>query len=121
MKKRSANVLGATQLSRPSKLSSIDGGLVRHKLNINSYNSTHSKLLAPSTETYSVSNSSFLLGQSTAVDGGRPNIKVESLDQDEGIVYKGTFDSQKRRNTRITLYSARITPDETNVPLQLQL
>ena len=93
MKKRSANVLGAGNLSRPSKLSSIDGGLVRHKLNINSYNSTQSKFMAPSTETYSVSNSSYLLGQSTAVDGGRPNIRVESLDLDEGIVYRGTFES----------------------------
>ena len=91
---------------------------MRHKLNINSYNSTQSKF---PTDTHSVSNSSYLLGQSTAVDGGRPNIRVESLDLDDSIVYKGTFESQKRRNNRITLYSARITPDETNVPLQLQL
>lgn len=58
MKKRSANVLGRN-FTRPSKLSSIDGGLVRHKLNINSYNSTQSKF---PTDTHSVSNSSYLLG-----------------------------------------------------------
>ena len=70
----------------------------------------------PSTASYSASNSSYLLGQKSAIGGGKPNIRVESLGLDESIKYAGTFDSQKR-NTRVTIYSARITPDETNVPL----
>lgn len=68
----------------------------------------------------SPTNSSYLLGQSTTDGIKKPNFRVEALTLDEGIKYAGTFDSQKR-NTRVTIYSARITPDETNVPLQLQL
>ena len=88
-------------------------------LNINSGNmtATSSTFHKPNRSSISsVSNSSYLLGHSTAVGGGKPNFKVDTLVLDESIVYKGTFDSQKR-NARVTIYSARITPDETNVPL----
>lgn len=84
MKKRSANVLGAREGG--TELSSIDAG--RHKLNINSGNvTTSSKFHAPSVSSYSVTDSSYLLGQSTAVGGGKPDIAVESLALDEGIKY----------------------------------
>ena len=72
MKKRSANVLGAEMQDR--KLSSIDGGPVRHNLNLDSKQSTGSKFNVPSTASYTASNSSYLLGQSTAFGGGKPNI-----------------------------------------------
>ena len=116
IKKRSVNTIGSVATDEAEISSMVEK---RPKLNINSANLTQSsKFHAPSVSSYSVTNSSYLLGQSTAFGGRKPNIRVEPLDLDEGIKYLGTFDSQKR-NGRVTIYSAKITPDETNVPLQL--
>ena len=41
----------------------------------------------------------------------KPDILVDELSKDEGIKYRGTFDSMNRQN-RTTLFQALITPDE---------
>ena len=41
---------------------------------------------------------------------GKPDIIVDELTHDQGIRYKGTFDSLKREN-RVTLFQALITPE----------
>jgi hypothetical protein len=41
---------------------------------------------------------------------GKPDIVVDELTRDDGIRYKGTFDSMSRE-TRVTLFQALITPD----------
>ena len=51
---------------------------------------------------------------------GKPNVIVDTLTRDEGIRYKGTFDSMSRLN-RTTLFQALITPDEFRYPLMLEL
>ena len=51
---------------------------------------------------------------------GKPNIIVDELTKDDGIKYRGTFDSMTR-DTRITLFQALITPDEFRYPLMLEL
>jgi hypothetical protein len=51
---------------------------------------------------------------------GKPGIVVDELTHDEGIKYKGTFDSISREN-RITLFQALITPDEVRYPLMLEI
>ena len=69
---------------------------------------------------YRVTQSSNLLGVHPASSKGMPNMKVTPLDRDESITYKGTFDSSKKK-TRICLYSAQITPDDSPVPMNLEL
>lgn len=51
---------------------------------------------------------------------GKPDLLVDELSRDEGIKYKGTFDSMNRTN-RTTLFQALITPDEFRYPLMLEL
>jgi len=51
---------------------------------------------------------------------GKPDVVVDTLTRDEGIKYKGTFDSMSRQN-RTCLFQALITPDEFRYPLMLEL
>jgi mannose-6-phosphate isomerase-like protein (cupin superfamily) len=63
---------------------------------------------------------SLLVGQNSPVTNWKPDIRVVSLAQDDTINFDGTFDSL-RSPTRITLYRAQVTPEETLVPLLLEL
>ena len=66
-------------------------------------------------------NTSLLLGQPSPRDKKwKPDVKVVSLGNDESIVYNQTFESL-RSPTRITLYRANITPEETKIPLLLEI
>ena len=51
---------------------------------------------------------------------GKPDIVVDELTRDDGIRYKGTFDSMSRE-TRVTLFQALITPDQFKYPLMLEI
>ena len=50
----------------------------------------------------------------------KPDVLVDELTRDEGIKYKGTFDSMNRTN-RTALFQALITPDEFRYPLMLEI
>ena len=123
MKKRSLNLnssnmpsteidSSANQMMNTTALTSSDVGVSKGVFSHR--RSTHAESM------YRVTQSSNLLGLNPGNDGGKPNIKVQPLEQDEGILYMGTFESSKK-NSRITLYRARITPDETQVPMELEL
>lgn len=63
-----------------------------------------------------------LIGQPSSKHFGnwKPDIKVVSLTANDAIHFDGTFDSLKSPN-RVTIYRAQITPEETQVPLLLEL
>ena len=63
---------------------------------------------------------SLLVGQNSPLSTWKPDIRVVSLGQDDVLNFDGTFDSL-RSPTRVTLYRAQITPEETLVPLLLEL
>lgn len=56
----------------------------------------------------------------TAASFPNKPLVVDVLSQDDGIRYKGTFDSLSRQN-RVTLFQALIKPDEFEFPRMVEL